>query len=69
MILKFINLNSKYKILSYLKITKIQATFQTLPQLLQFYNQIPSLKSQTLISLSYKKEIIYEQWHIENVIK
>ena len=69
MILKFINLNSKYKILSYLKITKIQATFQTLPQLLHFYNQIPSLKSQTLISLSYKKEIIYEQWHIENVIK
>ena len=48
MILKFINQNSKHKILSYSKIT--------LPQLLNFHYQILSLKFQTPISLSKKKK-------------
>ena len=61
--LKFINLNSNHKILSYPKITKIQATSQTL------LNQIPIPKSQTLISLSQQKEIFCKYWHIENVIR
>ena len=51
MILKFINLNSKDKILSYLKISKIQSISQTLPQLLNFHNQILTHKSQTPNSL------------------
>ena len=70
MILKFINLNSKHKILSYPKITKIQETSKIFPQLLHFHNPILSPISQTLISLSQQKEIIFKYWrrHIENMI-